>query len=92
MTRKQLRYVISEAHIALHANDLSRVHEILHVGVQVEDTESMTADPEVQTAVASLLEYQKGKLGCGHTIGDLISGKGMVTKCGACLAERQPKD
>lgn len=32
---------------------------------------------------------ERGGMPCAHTIGDLIGGTDAVTKCGACLAERQ---
>ena len=33
----------------------------------------------------------RGGMPCAHTIGDLIGGTGAVTKCGACLQEKQAK-
>lgn len=89
MTRKKLTNIIYRAHNALHGGNTEEAHEILHEGFMIESTQSFTSDPEVQKAVVELFEYQTGKLGCGHTIGDLISGQGSVTCCGRCLQERR---
>lgn len=86
MTRKQLRQIINDAHTELHNGNIEAAHEILHMGYG--DSESMTCDPEVQQVVREFNEYMAGKLPCGHTVGDLVSGKGSITKCGACLQER----
>lgn len=88
MTRTQLRSIINRAHDSLHCGEVEEAHEILHAAVG--ETDSMTADPEVQSAAAKFMEYAEGKLPCGHLIGDLIGGDGAITKCGACVAARAP--
>lgn len=44
---------------------------------------------DVGEVIACFLEASKGRMACGHQIADLISSPGTVTKCGACLVERQ---
>lgn len=85
MNRSQLRTIINTAHDHLHAGNVEAAHETLHAAVG--EVESMTADPEVQDACAAFLTFAEGKMNCGHTIGDLIGGDNMVTKCGACLQD-----
>jgi len=87
MTRSQLRTIINTAHDQLHAGNIEAAHEALHAAVG--EVESMTSDPEVQDACRQFLEAAEGKMACGHTYGDLISGKGMITQCGACSLERR---
>ena len=72
---------------------LNRVHEVLHaVGGGTRPVECHTADPEVQVVVAEFTAKLAQDLPtCGHALGDLIGGKGSVTKCGACIAARQTK-
>jgi hypothetical protein len=77
--------------------DMRRAHEALHrVGAVVPRVACATPDPEAQSIYADLIALRnRGGMPCGHTIGDLISGRDpktgrrLVTKCGACLAERQ---
>lgn len=87
MNRKQFHAIIEKAHGELHAREVEAAHKTLHGGLV--HPGSMTADPEVQKACADFLDRMGDKILCGHTIGDLIGGTGLVTKCGACLREKQ---
>lgn len=76
---KVLIRCIGEAHDALHA-----------VGAGLPRVGCATADPEAQRLAQELLaKFESTGLPCGHKLGDLIGGRGAVTKCGACLLERQ---
>lgn len=75
---------------------LSRAHEALHrVGAGVERIACATMDPEAQAMMADIIAMREREIPCGHKVADLISGtdpatgRRLVTKCGACLAERQ---
>lgn len=95
MTRTQLSKIINDAHDALHAGDTDKAHEILHNGFQVEPYQSSTGDPEAHAAAQELLKAAEEIIPCGHTVGDLIIGKGGITKCGGCILERtgmKPQD
>lgn len=82
-------------HIAWY--HVTEAHEALHrVGAGLERVDCATADQEAQRLLADLIEAGKRPLPCGHLVEDLIggtdpaTGRPLVTKCGACLAE-QPK-
>lgn len=80
---------------------MRRAHEALHnVGAGQERIACATPDPEAQAIHADLRALRDREIPCGHTVADLIGGteKGpdgkerpSITKCGACLAIRQPE-
>lgn len=90
-TRAQLVAAVDRAHSLLHGGMPDAAHEALHqVGAGLPRAGCSTHDPEVQRLVAEWVAKLEGSgLPCGHRLADLIGGKGSVTKCGACLAERQ---
>lgn len=78
-----------------------RAHEALHnVGAGQERIVCGTIDPEAQAIYADLRALRTREIPCGHTVADLIGGtergpdgkeRPSITKCGACLAIRQPE-
>ena len=105
-TRARFAAAVDEAHSALHEHGelvgpLWRAHEALHnVGAGQERIACATPDPEAQAIHADLRALRDREIPCGHTVADLIGGteKGpdgrerpSITKCGACLAIRQPE-
>lgn len=103
-TRAQYAVAVDEAHSFLHHAQASwtrdptealasvqKAHEHLHdVGGGMQRVGCATAEPEVQRLVSEWQAKLDGTgLPCGHRLADLIGGKGAVTKCGACLAEKQ---
>jgi len=90
-TRAQLAAAVDEAHGHLHAGRIGEAHDALHtVGAGTERTGCATPDPEAQRLTTEWIKKLEGTgLPCGHKLEDLIGGGGAVTKCGACLAERQ---
>lgn len=66
-------------------------HIVDHAAI-VEELKTITK-PHAQPgelAIETLLRILS--LPCGHTVADLIGADGGVTKCGACLAERGPRE
>lgn len=90
MTRYQYRQIIQSAHEYLHDGNPDAAHDALHDALL--ESESMTTDPEVQSAVAAFVLAADGQMPCGHTYGDLIWAPGAVTKCGACLTDRKKSE
>ncbi len=102
-TREQFATAVDAAHDALHGvtmADMSSAaawlkiaaaHDALHaVGAGTERTGCATPDPEAQRLASDWLEKLNSTgLPCGHRLADLVGSKDEVTKCGACLAERQ---
>lgn len=103
-SRKEYAAAVHAAHDALHrAEELSVsdhdnawlqvffAHEALHAVYSSEDPpiDCATHDPEAQAAARDLIDMLAQPLPCGHTLGDLIGGHRSVTKCGACLLEKQ---
>lgn len=90
-TRAQLAAAIDRAHSLLHRGMHDAAHEALHqVGAGLPRSGCATHDPEVQRLVVEWVAKLEGTgLPCGHRLADLIGGQGSITKCGACLAERQ---
>jgi hypothetical protein len=75
---------------------MGEVHEHLHkVGAGLSRVDCGAPDPEAQRLVRGLIESGKREIPCGHRVEDLIggtdpaTGRPLVTKCGACLADRQ---
>lgn len=70
---------------------IKRAHEALHRVSSAEDPPIAcgTPDPEARAIAADLRQMLASPLPCGHTLGDLIGGDRAVTKCGACLQEKQ---
>lgn len=64
-----------------YATAVQAAHDALH------DAQEFTA--EAQAMLADLRKMLAQLLPCGHTLADLIGGARMVTKCGACMAEKQ---
>ena len=50
---------------------------------------SRPINARVERMMKEFGERLRNPIPCGHTLGDLIGAPGTVTKCGACLAERQ---
>lgn len=69
---------------------VDQAHKELHnVGAGSQRSGCLTVDPEVRQVVSEFTAKLASPLPCGHTIGDLVSGAGQVTKCGACLKDKQ---
>jgi DNA-binding transcriptional LysR family regulator len=62
-------------------DDVARAQDVLH---QIHE-----ARQAINRAHEALLALGEQRIGCGHSVADLVSAPGTVTKCGACLAERQ---